>query len=260
MKPRHTRWLTISLLLAGTSLLLAACDWDSVTITQQEKVSESGTETITLESGQPLVLEIQNNVGSVTLVAGQAGQVVIDFTKTAYADSVEKAQDELAAMPLVMERRGDSVWVDGRQPENRDNGQSNTVDLRIQVPAELALSVVNNVGSVALTGLRAESAELEVNVGDIRFDGALDAAAGSRHTFRVNVGSITLELAEDSHARLDAAVNVGEIRVSGFTIQDLDNERGTVSEDWQGVIGSGESDPAGVNLRVEVGDITVRQG
>ncbi len=288
-------WGARAALLAAVAVSLAACSMSN-TVSENKKASASGTEAVPLEAGQTIVLDIQSGVGKITLRAGNNPEVKVDYVKTAYADTDANAAAELAEMTLTVTRQEDRVVIDARQKTHTKDSRTNQVDLVISVPQTIGLNLKHSVGDVRIEGvtvlapgqisvdvgdlalknvaapdgLQVKTStgtivmeELQAvnglsvvsSVGDVRFAGEIGGTGDYR--FSVDVGSLTLSLPKQTAATLDAATEVGEIRVEGLSVQDRRQTKDGVKASLRGMLGDGG---AALTLRVKTGAITLKQG
>ena len=265
------RAAVLSVLVLGTALL-AACG-DEIVISEKESASESGREVLPL-SGGPLMLDLTSGVGEITIRAGgDATQVVVEYVKTAYGQTKDEAQTELAAMTLAINQQADAVTINSVQPPQQNQTRANTVDLTITVPPSIGLRLINNVGDVQVRGVqRGEGATLSAdvgrislldvgvsgglkvssNVGDVTFEGAL----GDQGTYELtsNVGAVTLRLDGALSARLDAATNVGKVTIEGIALRNATSTDEGASASVRGTAGDGG---ARLTVRANVGDVRI---
>ncbi|MBN1678775.1 MAG: DUF4097 family beta strand repeat protein [Anaerolineae bacterium] len=224
------------------------------------KVTTTYTETVELDNNVIVTVTVDNRVGDVMIRRGNDDEVVVKYTKTAYALTESRAKKELDNIHVNITQPGDDT-VDITIDLDHDNDNffslANNVDLTISVPETVYLDIENNVGRVKIEDIRARGLDIKNNTGDVRFDGEL--AFGSDYQITVNTGSVEVRLPDDSFLAINAVVDVGEVRVlDGFDNVDRDDaERDTVGETWHGTIGTGAEDPPTLKLEVNVGSINV---
>ncbi|WP_162909518.1 DUF4097 family beta strand repeat-containing protein [Aggregatilinea lenta] len=230
--------------------------------------------TVEMDGLQVVTLVVKSEVGSVKVMPGDAGEVVVDYKLTAYAHTGAEAQAELAEMSVTVRANGDRVLVDASQSVDEGDRRSDTVDLTIRVPETTNLNITNNVGDVTVEGLSvpetlrlsqdvgsvslkdvdvAAPVDAHVSVGDLRFNGSL--AADQAHRFTTDTGSITLSLPAEASAMLDAEATVGSVDVD-FTLTDRTDAAPGVMGSVHGTLGEGGE---ALTLRTSVGDIAVKQ-
>ncbi|MCZ7541109.1 MAG: DUF4097 family beta strand repeat-containing protein [Anaerolineae bacterium] len=268
----HPRVIVLSALALGMALL-AACGEDIV-ISEKESASESGREVIAL-SGGPVTLDLTGGVGEITVRAGDdPDQVVVEYVKTAYGQTKDEAQTELAAMTLVIGQEAEAVTINSVQPARENQTRANTVDLAITVPREVGLRLANNVGDVQVRGVqlgegstvmvglgRARLLDVETlsglkvsgDVGDVEFEGTLGAQGSYEVT--TNVGAVTVRVGGALSARVDAETSVGVVKIEGISLRDATSTDGLTSASVNGIAGDGG---ATLSVRSNIGDVTIR--
>ncbi len=258
----------------ATAMTLAACS-SANTVSEKEQASESGSQTLPLDPGSVITLEVNNGVGNITLQTGPDDQIKIDYTKTAYGETRDKAKAELKEMTVQINAQADRVTVDGTQTKFNDHPRANQVELTITVPPTITLQIAENVGDVQIDGIRSpqrlvvsnnvgtialnntaapDGLLLSLNTGDVRFGGQLGAAGSYR--VMVNTGSVSLQLAADTAITIDAKTTVGTVSVSGFEAAAQPAQQGGVGASWRGTLGR-ESIPPTFTIQVDVGDIRI---
>lgn len=263
-------WLALAVLLV-VGLQLAGCE-ESKVLGESETATERGQESAAV-SGGSLELTVLSGVGQVEVRPGDsAGEVRVEYVKTAYSRTQAGADEELAGMTLRVDAAGSQVTVDSRQPERLDDAVSNKVDLVIYAPAMAALTVSSDVGDVRVHDLTLSGplkldaavgkvivenvdaragATLSADVGDIGFAGTLGADA----ELRADVGKITVELPPGAGVTLDAEATVGKLTITGFDLDSAIKEHTGTGADYRGALGAGGPT---LTLRANVGDVTVR--
>ncbi|MBN1964359.1 MAG: hypothetical protein JW910_06920 [Anaerolineae bacterium] len=228
-------------------------------ILDNSKVTASGSETVALDPDQPVSLDVTNHAGKVVIQAGDPDEIVVDYTKTAYAFSRGAASDQLNQIAVAVAQRDDgtvAVTVD-QQGSSTFFFQGDTVDLTITVPPELALRVTHEAGKVEIGGVRVTALDVNNNAGDVVFDGAL--VGSGPFALSLDVGDMTVRLPPDTFVDLDAQTEVGEVSVSGFEAADSSTGGDGIGATWRGTLGAGEGTPPVFTLRLNVGEIAVQR-
>ncbi len=253
--------------------VLAGCSFNK-TVNENSEASSSGSERLALNSSETVMLEVDSNVGTIQIQPGAADEVLIDYTKTAYGQTDQRAQDELAEMTVLIDQQPDRVVVNTVQRANLRHPRTNKVDLTITVPPQIALNIINQVGDVTIKGLTIPSALTVKNdvgnitldgvtvqagmlvicdVGDVRFSG--DLGDLGMYTLSADVGSIAVTLPADTSAMLDVAAQVGSISVdNAFTLSGQTGETQDVHATLKGTLGDGVVQ---VNVRTNVGNVSI---
>lgn len=237
------------------------------------EATAEGSETVTLDGATPVILDVRNGVGKVVIRVGDEGSLSVAYTLTAYAGTKADAERELAAMHVAVTQQGGHLQVNAVQSQFKDHARTNKVDLTITAPAETDLIVRNTVGDVEVRGIRTPqtlNATVEVgnvtlhqvkagpdtlirvDVGDIRFEGAL-ASSGSA-SLKTDVGKVNIRLPRDTAATLDASTAVGQVRLDGLAVSKQQRSKRIPGETLTATLGSGGPS---LELSANVGDITL---
>jgi hypothetical protein len=246
------------MVLCGT----AAAGATLATIFSRNHMSESHTETLSVPSGAPVTLNVDNRVGEITIERGTEDTVVVEYTKTAYGLTKSNAQDAVNDIIVDIQQPTESeVTIDVQLGREEDTFffRGSSVDLTLTVPERVALTVQNNVGTIKIQNLRVQSLDLETNTGSIEYLGWMPTNVNVPLEISANVGTIRLTLPENTYLNIDAEVDVGDINVSdSFDQVTPESQSGdSVGARWQGTLGRGAEDAPTLNLKVNVGDIRI---
>lgn len=202
------------------------------------RVEERTEQTFTVREAP--TLEVNSFAGSVTVTAGESGQMRIVLTKRA---SSSGQLDRITAEAFETE--------DGAVIRTSMVGEVSgyrTVDIEVRVPPDARLSLSTDAGAVLVENVQGPI-KAHSGAGNVRAEGAagpvaLDTGAGAVEyagdprgecSFETGAGSVTLRLPGDLNARVELHTGVGRIDLGGF---DVDGE--TSVTDVDGVIGTGE--------------------
>jgi len=253
-----------------STIVLAACDHLG-SRGENKRASETGSEIITLNSDAVITVDVRGEVGTITIRAGDSGQVQVDYTKTAYAKTEDDAREEVKNMTVKVEQQDAAVLVDAIQTKYRDHTNTNSVDLTISVPVSTNLTVLMEVGEVEIDGITAPDKltvtgdvgdvtltnvvapagmSLKNDVGDVSFAGTITGTGSCAIT--TSTGDIDVKFPADIAIQLDAATDVGSIDVNDVSAPS-DSEPGA---SWDGTLGTGDNLPT-LTLRTDVGSITI---
>lgn len=268
------RKIALAGLAAITVLTMAGCG-EEIAFGMQEEATARRQELIALESDAPVVLDVRNGVGSITVLGAETDAIEIDYKLTAYGDSQADAESELAAMRVSFTNEAGRVEIDAVQPERPLRSRSNKVDLTITVPQTIDLVVRSNVGDVEAQDLQTPdqlviscavgditlrnidagpNTAITGDVGDIRFEGKLADAGSAEIT--TNVGKVVMRLPENAGAELDASTEVGSIAMHDLMASNRNLTKKIPGATLTATLGTG-----GPSLKVaaNVGDITLEQ-
>jgi len=243
--------LSIAILAAsGLACQIAIGDDCSHTAPREATLGASGAEKVVIDAGAGS-LEVRGSSGNELRAAG-----------TACASNASLLDD----VRLVAERRGDTLYVETRFPRNYRG--TARLDLEVDLPAGLPVSIEDGSGSIKVRGVAAltvhdGSGSLEAS--DIA--GAVDVEDGSGSIELLGIGGdVTID---DGSGGIDVRGAGGRVRIddgSGeIVVRDVDGD--VILEDGSGsmeIVGVGgsvivEEDGSG-DIRVEDvrGDLEVR--
>ncbi|MBL8056123.1 MAG: DUF4097 family beta strand repeat protein [Anaerolineales bacterium] len=233
-----------------------------------DRVSAEATEEKRFTLGEPGQLVVDNAGGAVTVVAADTTEVVVSLHKTAWAANAAAAQADLDALQVSFDQQGDRLTIRYQQPNQVvvvGSTRSDTVDLTLTVPRQMAVDLRANFGDVRLEGVTG-AAILKTDFGQITVadtTGPLTAQtnSGTVTARRVQAGEGAIELRSDFGAvmledaaagRLGLHSSSGKITATQVTVP------GQVSADTDfGPITLRAVSGAGYDLRTNSGAITV---
>jgi DUF4097 and DUF4098 domain-containing protein YvlB len=189
---------------------------------------------LTEVNGSPIAT-ISNSRGSVNII-GSARSLRVVLTKTVTAPAEFDARNLAEQIKLVVEKTAGGIRIS----TNRDQvGGDTSTDMKIELPRGLPIAVVNNNGSVSLSG---GEGQLSIN-----------ASGGP-----VSVAQITgnVEIALDGSSSLDARNVVGNVSVEGARDARITNIGGGL--DLKASNGSVELSQIKGPVRVDAGSCKIR--
>ncbi|HLY03665.1 MAG TPA: DUF4097 family beta strand repeat-containing protein [Candidatus Cybelea sp.] len=221
----------------GLGVLVALC---ACTGSFGDRVHEEFHQAV--DGGATPVVHVDNIAGTVRIATWAKPVVNIDATKYGYDAS------ELRSVTISVHREGDGIFV---VTTYADGNHTGGVRYRITVPAGASVQVGNIAGSVsvaAVTGnvsVETQAGTIDANLGRVDGDRAID--------LRATTGSITLRIARESNATVNAESTVG-----GFS-SDLagivESRENVVGVRASGKLGSGT---ARIALSTTTGSIALR--
>ncbi|MFP4320946.1 MAG: DUF4097 family beta strand repeat-containing protein [Anaerolineales bacterium] len=221
-------------------------------------VSERSTERLEIEDEDDINLEVRNEVGDVRIQGADVDDIQVEIDRQASGLSESDARDNLAEIEVDVRREGNRYIIEtSGLGDNINILNESHVDLRISVPDDVPLNVTadNNVGDLSVREiLAADRIDLQMNVGDLTFEGEI--ANGGEHEIAVDVGEVDVTLSNNSRVRIDAATNVGDIN-SDLDLRDQQTGGDVVDSSLQGVYGEGRETIASLRIRTDVGDINL---
>jgi hypothetical protein len=211
--------------------------------------------------------------GSVQVTPGSAQEVRVQVTRTVHSTSRGEAQRELNNIAVDLTQTGDTVNI-GVDEQGRSGGlnfyRNRNVRVTVSVPAQANLAIKADAGNVEVSGVSglittdvdagntnlhdvtfSGGSHLRGNAGNITAEGVL--TPGASLDVREDFGNVDLALPRSTSAHLDAAVQAGNITVTGWTVSKTrDGSTTTASGDLT-------PQPAGsLTVHVDAGNITLR--
>jgi hypothetical protein len=247
--------------------LLFASGLGLAAILSNSEATQTATETVALDTENPITLYVDATLGSIHVRPGSGDQaVVVTYTKKAYGLTKSRALKELDNIAITITPPDPNtspdvvrIEVDTNKVEDSFWSLANHVELEITVPEDLHIQIDQNVGSIDIEGVTARSLNVHSNTGSITFDG--DIGVNSTETFLIetNTGSITVRLPANVDARLEAQTDTGSVSVSGGfdRLSDVSDTRTGAGARWSGLLGEGSEEPPILQLTTNTGSIDV---
>jgi len=200
----------------------------------------------------PVLVEVENNVGSIEIVGTDEQEVVIEVVIRGYGATRAQAEEAADDVEITMEQRDeDHINVIGRTP-SRTFRKTPTIAFVLHVPRECDLEVTNNVGNVHVEEIDG-AANIQVNVGTIDMRGW---TMTQDSYFSTDVGKIQVRLWEESAFYLDASANVGDIDTD-FDVEGIGDRQLGPGDRLEGAVG--EDPYIELKVRVNTGSIKILQ-
>lgn len=224
------------------------------------------TEELSVSLTDIAALDVESNVGTITLDSADVGEARITAEMTVRAKTEEEAEELVEQVRISAEPTGQTLVIRAIKPPGFGRNQL-SVDFVIAAPGRLAVECTTNVGDIRITdfsdkvaaktdvgkvvcsGLR-NDAELHTNVGDIRATYASDAPATIKLAATTNVGNVDFSGPGQISARLSASTNVGSIHTDRpLTVT------GQMKKSINATLGDAEGE---ITLHSNVGSIKIR--
>ena len=206
----------------------------------------------TFTTATPIDLAINVPVGSIEVIASDRGDTVVTVTPT-----TDKASDKRGADETKVVLDGTRLTVTAPKPRFSIVGPSESVDVRVELPAGSRLTAELSVGAVRATG-RLGATRVKSGLG------AVDLESTGDVWMRVGHGSGTIGTAEGS---VEITADHGQIRigtVTGDSLLKASHGSVTIGEaggDVEAKLSYGDlsitSAQAGVTAKTAYGTITV---
>jgi len=170
--------------------------------------------------------------GSVVITGAAAGSnISVNGEREVGSDSLADAAAQLQGLKVEVEETGTDILVRTVQPANL-GGRRYTVNYRIQLPAAIAVKIVNVNGSVEVNGMTGDVDSRLVNG---RVEATLEPSAIASIKLTVENGYIDLQLPQSTSTLLSAEVAHGSITLTDLILQDVTR----TSTMLQGMLGAG---------------------
>ncbi|MCL4879818.1 MAG: DUF4097 family beta strand repeat protein [Anaerolineae bacterium] len=203
-------------------------------------------------------LVVENYVGKVKISGSRSAediQVTLELKATGMTE--DRARTRLDSIRYEVERDGDTYRVWAREDENTgfwDKIGNSSVDMTINVPEELNITVTSNVGEIDINNvIIRDKLDVTTEVGGVKFSGQIGPEGD--HSITTNVGAVKVRVTRDSSFRLDAKSNVGDVNAD----LDLNNEQNSQEVVSRQVSGDYGNDPeATLTIISDVGEIEIR--
>ncbi|KAF0197661.1 MAG: hypothetical protein FD169_263 [Bacillota bacterium] len=184
-----------------------------------------GTETITRVASDITNISVDTRNGSVTVVATEGADIVINVFYTAQGNSVANANDRLKALRTEVSTTGTTMSVEGIYPSTTINNQS--IRYEIAIPKSLNLKIRTSNGRINVeeivgkVDLYTSNGTIDVvsQVGPEELlvytsNGKINVAAaptGGTYNLRTSNGTVTVSLPEDLGVSFKATTSNGSI-------------------------------------------------
>jgi hypothetical protein len=165
---------------------------------EADTASAQATETKTVNVQEPINLSAVTDHGSITVVAGKDGQVIVKAEKTAFGNSDADAQAALKGLKVVIEQEGKTikVWVDQSVEVSplHIGPVGGTVNFTITVPVKTAVILNSRQGNLSLSGTSA-NAQLKTDSGSLDITDVTGEVVGQSNNGEItaqNIGAVEM--------------------------------------------------------------------
>jgi len=261
MKKRVLMSSSLAFCLCLLTLLSDGC----INVGDAFKAKCERTENVSVPVTDVAELDVETNVGSITVTGADVTDCDITAEITVKAKTREEAQKLAEEVEIEVETAGDKLTIRAKKPAELKK-RSLAVDFKITAPKRLKLHCSTHVGTVKVSDIQGPitatvnvgsiicrqvlaDVELETNVGSVEVKYAQAATAACNAEITTNVGSIEFTGPPELSAQVDASTNVGSIKTAHpITIV------GKVGKSINGSIRSGEGT---IRLKTNVGSIEI---
>lgn len=212
------------------------------------------------------ILDVETNVGSITVTGADVSTCDVTAKITAKAGTTEKARKLAEETKIKLEPAGDKLKVKVEKPPMADK-DAIYVSFDITVPKQTALDLKTNVGELKVDNTTGpiEAATnvgkiickeisgdivLKANVGKVKVEYAKTAPPAVNADIVTDIGGIKFTAPAGLSATIYAAANIGSVQTTlPLTVT------GTLGKHTTGTIGTGEGK---LRLKTNIGSIKIR--
>ncbi len=248
------------------SLLIAAFSFGCGNIDDICKAKYEKTEHLSAPFAPGQTLELQNDVGEITITGADVKECTVTAAITAKARTEEKAEKLAEKVQIKLEPSGNKLHIKIEKPVDK-SGQSINIDFNITVPKQTALQLATDVGEIKIDNITKSiktktdvgavyckeitgDIDIETDVGEVNVIYSRTASSVCNATIETDVGKIDFTAPPDFSAQLDLSTNIGGIET------DLPlSIKGTLGKKSSGTIGKGEGK---VTLKTNIGFIKIK--
>jgi DUF4097 and DUF4098 domain-containing protein YvlB len=226
------KWLIASILIVILLMLFAAIvylSWQGLEQASQgdarwrafsyDVVSVEADEEQRFLVNGPAKLDIENDIGNITIAAGTGDEIIIKAHKTAWGINQAGAEAALERFKVITDQVDNSVTV---RVEPTDKvyvfafrARPDSVTFDITVPATTTIIAHSNVGDITLSDTIGD-ANLQTDFGDV-----LLANTEGGLTVDTNSGKVTLQQVQADGSKIDLESEFGFIALTQVTTRDL---------------------------------------
>ncbi|MBK8618419.1 MAG: DUF4097 family beta strand repeat protein [Anaerolineales bacterium] len=198
------------------------------------------SKTLKVDTESPVILNVTDDLGKITIVGADVATVQIDVTKTAYDSTQEKADQEVKAIKYSIEQNDNTIVIKYEVPNLNDFSEYNTVDFVITVPNQTSTNIEANFGEVNVSNTKG-TVDIVNDFGDVtieNIEGALSVKTNSGEVTAIAIkadkadinlqssfGGIALEKASGANITIDSnsgTVALNDVRATGEVVTKTD--------------------------------------
>ena len=208
--------VALVLVLAGIMAVVFFATRGSSFAFEANLVSATAEESKTLkvDSKKPVILNVEDDAGEVSVVGGDVDAVEVKIVKTGNAPTQSRAEEDLKNIQYEIKQNGNEITLfyklDGIQSTHID-----TVDFIVTVPTTTTVEVDNSFGIVDVRGVKG-NVDINGDFGDISAENIEGALVIESSSGTVNVKSVN---ADDSDVKVDA--DFGDITLEKVSGKDV---------------------------------------
>lgn len=228
------------------------------------QVEES--KTLKVDSGKPVVLEVADDSGDVTITGADVETVQLKVIKTAYDSSQARAVQEVKGIKYSIEQTGNAITLRYELPKSMNfNNKVNTVDFIVTVPENTSVEVRGNFGDIDVSRIKG-TVDLNSDFGKTTLksiEGAVtvDSQSGSIEASQVNAGKENIALSTDFgevsvQKAMAQSLNIAS-KSGSLKLQDIQLTSGLVASTDFGEINLNKVIAQSYDLDSKSGSITV---
>lgn len=245
------KWLIASILIVILVMLFVAIiylSWQGIDQARQsgvrwrifayDIVSAESDEEQRFSTDGPTTLDLKNDIGNISVLAGTGDEIVIKAHKTAWGSNRADAEAALENLKVIATQDDNNVTI---RVEPIDTvyifafrARSDSVAFTVTVPANTTLLTRSNFGDITLSNTTGD-ANLRTEFGDISItntNGALTADTNS--------GKVTVQEIQADGQLIDLRSEFGSITLEGATAKDINTHSNSGELKLEGVDATGE--------------------
>lgn len=151
------------------------------------KIEES--KTLKVDIDEPVLLNIVDDVGSVSITGADVKTVQIDVVKTSYDTTQEKADEKVKNIKYSIEQTGNTISITYEVPNLNNFRNYNSVDFVITVPNETIVDIDNNIGDVKISEIQG-NASVQLDFGNTNVANITGALSVNSNGGDINASAI----------------------------------------------------------------------
>ncbi len=157
---------------------------------------------IKVDAEKPVILNVFDDSGSVTITGADVDTVQVKAVKTAYDSTKARADEEVKGVKYTIEQIGNTVTLKYELPKSMNfSNNVNSIDFIVTVPNETTVEVDTNNGEVSVSSTKG-NVVVKNDFGDVtieKIEGALsiDTNSGTLNATMITAGSENIDLNSD---------------------------------------------------------------
>ena len=184
------------------------------------------SKTLKVDANKPLLLNVTDDAGNVTITGGDVNTVQVKVVKTAYDSTQARADAEVKGIKYTIEQTGSTITLKYELPKSMNfNNNINTVDFIVTVPNETTVDVNGSMGEVNVAGTKG-NVDIKNSFGDVTLENIEGAL-----TIQTNSGEVNATSIKAGSENIDLRSDFGGVTLKKAGGKDiiLDSNSGTIT-------------------------------